>query len=196
MGRTGVAPGHPGVPAPTGGAGSGGAVRCGAVFRPSLRAHGHRQRAMGVELSPEEIDAYMLAAQRAILCVSRGEERAPLAVPMWFGWIDRRVVMHTLQASPKVGHIRRHPQVTCLVESGEHYYTLRAVQVFGRCEVSDDQADVARVREQINESKPFYRDLRPGQWPAPLERHYARPRVVLRITPERIVSWDFAKIRR
>ncbi len=66
----------------------------------------------------------------------------------------------------------------------------------GRCEVSDDQAEVARVREQIHESKPCYRDLRPERWPAHLERHYARPRVVLRVTPQRIVSWDFAKIRR
>lgn len=150
---------------------------------------------MGVELSREELNHYLLTAPRAILCVSRGDERPPVALPMWFGWIEGQVVMHTLADSPKVGHIRRHPQVSCLVESGEHYYTLKAVMLQGPCSVSDDPADVQWAVGAINANKPFYNELRPDEWPPHLQRHYAKPRVVLRVSPERIVSWDFAKIR-
>jgi hypothetical protein len=38
---------------------------------------------MGIELSRAEIDCYLNAAPRGILCVTR-DGHAPLALPMWF----------------------------------------------------------------------------------------------------------------
>ena len=149
---------------------------------------------MGVELTPDEIDSYMLQSPRVILCIAR-EGLAPLPLPMWFGWIDRTIVMHTMLSSKKMEHLQRNPRVSCLVESGEHYYTLKAVLAIGTCEISEDAADVARVREAIWENKPFYREWTPEQWPPHLERHYAKPRVALRVKPDSLTSWDFAKIR-
>jgi len=149
---------------------------------------------MGVELTPDEIDAYMLAAPRVILCVSR-PGRAPLPLPMWFGWIDRQICMHTLQDSKKVAPIRANPEVACLVESGEHYFSLKAVLVVGHCDISDDQDEVRRYQRLINETKPLYTQYRPEKWPPHLERLYAKPRVLLRVTPKSITSWDFQKIR-
>lgn len=149
---------------------------------------------MGIELSPEEIDAYLLAAPRLILCVSR-PGHAPLPLPMWFGWIDRKIYMHTLQASKKVQPIRDNPEVACLVESGEHYFSLKAVLVIGHCDVIDDQDEVRKTQQRINETKPLYKQYRPEQWPPHLTRHYAQPRSLLRVTPKSITSWDFQKIR-
>ncbi|HKI99852.1 MAG TPA: pyridoxamine 5'-phosphate oxidase family protein [bacterium] len=150
---------------------------------------------MGVELTPAEIDAYLLSAPRAILCVTR-DDRPPLPLPMWFGWAEGCIVMHTLASSRKVPHIRRHPEVSCLVESGEDYYSLKAVLVLGHCDVVDDPGEVKRWIERMNESKPLYRQLRPSSWPEHLQRHYAKPRVALVVTPVSITSWDFAKICR
>ncbi len=149
---------------------------------------------MGVELSPQEVDAYLLAAPRLILCVSR-PGRAPLPLPMWFGWIERKIVMHTLRTSKKVRQIRENPEVACLVESGEHYYTLKAALIIGPCEVIDDDEEVRRVQRAINETKPLYRQLRPEHWPPHLERLYTQPRSLLRVTPRSITTWDFQKIR-
>ena len=78
---------------------------------------------MGIELSQSEIDDYLLSSPRGILCVSRNN-LAPLALPMWFGWIDGKVMMNTLLTSKKMEPIRRNPQVSFLVESGEAYFTL------------------------------------------------------------------------
>ena len=149
---------------------------------------------MGVELSAAEIDAYMLSSRRCILCVSR-EGRAPLPLPMWFGWVEGQIVMHTLLASKKVAQLRANPQVACLVESGEHYFSLKAVLAIGHCTVLDDQAEVRRWIERINESKPLYRELRPEQWPAHLERFYQQPRAALLVRPHSLTSWDFRKIK-
>lgn len=149
---------------------------------------------MGVELSAAEIDAYFLNSPRCILCISR-DGKAPLPLPMWFGWVDGRIVMHTALESRKVGYLRANPQVSVLVESGEHYYTLKAVLAIGTCTVVDDQPEVRRWIERLNESKPLYRQLRPEQWPPHLQRFYEKPRAALLVRPTSITSWDFAKIR-
>lgn len=150
---------------------------------------------MGVELAAHEIEEYLQARPRVVLCINR-PGRPPMATPMWFAWIDGQVWMHTLLASRKVDYIRADPNVTCLVESGQHYYELKAVQIRGPCEVVDDPEQVRAGIARMNEAKPLYGSLRPASWPPHLERHYAKPRALLRVTPQRITTWDFSKIRR
>jgi nitroimidazol reductase NimA-like FMN-containing flavoprotein (pyridoxamine 5'-phosphate oxidase superfamily) len=150
---------------------------------------------MAVDLSASEVDRYMLDSPRCILCISRGE-RAPLALPMWFGWIEGRIVMTTLAASRKVAHIRSHPEVACLVESGQDYFSLKAVLASGPCEVVDDDAQARRWGERINENKPMYERYFPEALPPQLERFYQRPRVALLVRPRSWTSWDFGKIPR
>ena len=149
---------------------------------------------MGVELSAAEMDAYLLSAPRCVLCVSRPGQ-APLPLPMWFGWADGQFIMHTLLASRKVAHLRANPQVAVLVESGEHYFTLKAVLAIGACTVVDEPAQVKAWIARMTACKPLYQQLRPEQWPPHLARFYEQPRAALLIRPTSFTSWDFAKIR-
>lgn len=149
---------------------------------------------MGIELSTEEVDSYMLNSPRGILCVSRPDS-APLALPMWFGWVERRIVMTTLATSKKVRSIRKSPRVSFLVESGDDYFSLKALMMIGDCELADDPGEVARWQEGILESKPVYKKLFPDILPPHLEAFYKLPRVALLIRPESITSWDFGKVR-
>ena len=150
---------------------------------------------MGIVLSREEIDHYLSAAPRGILCVTR-DGHAPLALPMWFAWVDGKVVMNTSLKSKKVAAIRRHPLVSFLVESGEHYWTLKAALIIGECEVVDDQAMVRAWTSRVEEVKPLYKErLFPKELPPHLQRLYAQDRAALIITPKSITSWDFAKVR-
>ena len=148
-----------------------------------------------IELNQEEIDAYMLSSPRGILCVSR-ENLAPLALPMWFGWIDGKVRMNTLLTSKKVEPIRRNPLVSFLVESGEAYFKLKALLVIGKCEIIENPDGAEKWMRQLQENKPLYKELIPPSWPPHLERHYARPHAALVITPASLTSWDFDKVRR
>lgn len=150
---------------------------------------------MGIELSPREIESYLNASPRGILCVTR-DGHAPLALPMWFAWVDGKVVMNTALASKKVAPIRKRPEVSFLVESGEHYWTLKAVLVIGTCQVIDDQAEARAWKERSDAVKPLYRErLFPDKVPPHIQRIYDAPRAALVITPSSITSWDFAKVR-
>src|SRR5262249_40023513 len=151
---------------------------------------------MGIELSREEIDRYLNAAPRGILCVTR-DGHAPLALPMWFAWVDGKVVMHTSLKSKKVAAVRRHPEVSFLVESGEHYWTLKAALIIGSCQGIDDQTGAPTWMARIEQVKPLYKEqLFPKELPSHLQRFYAQDRAALVITPKSMTSWDFAKVRR
>ena len=150
---------------------------------------------MGIELSREEIDRYLNAAPRGILCVTR-DGQAPLALPMWFAWVDGKIVMNTGLKSKKVAAVRKHPHVSFLVESGEHYWTLKAALIIGECEVVDDQEAARAWRARVEAVKPLYGDqLFPKELPPHLQKFYAQDRTALIITPKSITSWDFAKVR-
>lgn len=149
---------------------------------------------MGVELTPEEIDQYMQMSPRVILCITR-EGKSPLAVPMWFGWIDGKIYMNTAQASKKIAYIRKNPLVSCLVESGDDYYTLKSVLFMGHCEIIEDQEEVERYGNLIWEAKAVNEANRPKRLPPHLEKFYAQARAYLIVTPHSVTTWDFSKIR-
>jgi general stress protein 26 len=153
---------------------------------------------MGIELTDPEIDAYLAQAPTVILGIDR-DGRAPLLVPMWFAWHEGALYMNTALDSAKIGWLRRRPEVSCLVESGDAYFTLKAVRITGNCAINDSQAEVnsAVWIEWLFQVKPLYATLADReQMPPHLERFYRRPRATLKVTPRRIGSWDFAKIRR
>jgi nitroimidazol reductase NimA-like FMN-containing flavoprotein (pyridoxamine 5'-phosphate oxidase superfamily) len=88
----------------------------------------------------------------------------------------------------KVVNIRRNPKVALMIEAGDEYAELRGVMVRGRCEILDDEASVraafaARATAQADTSP-----VQPGA------RARAPKRVVLRIVPEKVISWDHRKL--
>ena len=104
--------------------------------------------------------------------------------------------MNTLLTSKKVEPIRRNPQVSFLVESGEAYFTLKAWLVIGTCEIIENQDGAENWMRRLQQNKPLYQALIPATWPPHLEQHYAKPHAALVITPSSITSWDFGKVRR
>ncbi len=151
---------------------------------------------MGVDLNQAEIDEFMLSSPVVILCVAR-EGRAPLAVPMWFGWVNNTVYVNTALNSKKVEYIRNNPLVSCLVETGRDYYELKSVLLTGQCTINENQTEVnaGTWKEWLLDTKPLYREIYPHTLPPHLERFYAQPRATLVIAPHGTTSWDFAKIK-
>jgi hypothetical protein len=109
---------------------------------------------------------------------------------MWFSIDDDgAVLMTTYGRSQKVKNLERDPRVSLLVEAGEDYAELRGVVMYGSAELI---RDVERVIDTLiaasgqgDRTNPAVRDAM---------RANASKRVLIRVKPERIVSWDHAKL--
>jgi len=143
-----------------------------------------------IALSDEERRKYLAAAKTVIL-VSVGRDGYPHAVPMWFVVDDDGAVsMTTYGRSQKVLNVRRNPRVALLVESGVQYAELKGVLIRGVAEVVDDY-DVCVATLVRIQTKHF------GALASGVEdvmRAQAKKRVVVRIRPERVASWDHRKL--
>jgi general stress protein 26 len=89
----------------------------------------------------------------------------------------------------KVVNVRRNPKVALMVEAGDTYAELRGVMIRGHCEILEDLDSVkaafaSRVEAQSNPSP-----VQPGAVAS------APKRVVLKIVPRKVISWDHRKLR-
>lgn len=149
-----------------------------------------------IRLSDKEIRAFLLTA-RAMTLVTNGHRGYPHAIAMWFGLDDDLTVrMSTYGSSQKVKNIERDPKVTLLVESGIDYAELRGVMIEGRAEIIRGDLE-ATVETMVEANARVGIELPPAATLPPAEKQkMAGKRVLLRITPERFVSWDHGKLPR
>lgn len=148
------------------------------------------RRRQELALSAAEVDQY-LATARTVVLATIGADGQPHLSAMWFVYHSGRLMMWTYGKSQKARNIERDPRVTCLVEDGETYGTLRGLSVTGRATLSDDAADVRRIWE-LNHAK-----YQGGAVTAEDEANFARQatkRVIISIEPLRLVSWDHRKL--
>lgn len=144
-------------------------------------------------MSENELRDFVRGARTMILC-SLTKDGFPHPMPMWFGLEDDgAVVMTTFAKSQKVRNLERDPRVSLLIEDGEEYAKLRGVVMYGKAELTRDLEAVldtlgrvaARNRNAPGVDTTVMRDSL---------RRTAAKRVAIRVRPERIVSWDHAKL--
>jgi PPOX class probable F420-dependent enzyme len=151
---------------------------------------GESQRAR-IHLSDEET-ALVLEQSRTATIATIGPSGFPHLVAMWYGLLDGRVYFETKAKSQKVVNLRRAPQISCLVEAGESYDQLRGVAIEGTAAIIEDtSADeywAAAVSVFERYERAYTKELRP------LVEQMMNKRVVVRIDPVRVRSWDHRKL--
>ncbi len=141
-----------------------------------------------IRLTPEEQSAFLREATKAALATVDGDG-FPHVVAMGFLARDGAIYMTSYAKAQKVVNVRRNPHVAVMIETGDRYADFRGLMIRGRCEVIEDPA---RVEEVIRASA----EKRAGSVAAaePGALASAPKRVVLKITPEKIASWDHTKL--
>jgi nitroimidazol reductase NimA-like FMN-containing flavoprotein (pyridoxamine 5'-phosphate oxidase superfamily) len=148
----------------------------------------------GVRLSRDEAWNTIEHSHTGIFTTLRGDG-SPIALPVWFVVIDRRIYMTTPSGTKKVSRVRSDARASFLVESGERWAELKAVHLTGRATVvtSDDRL-LARVDAAHADKYAAFRTTS-TKMPAASRQHYAQERAVVRFEPdERILSWDNARL--
>ena len=140
-----------------------------------------------IHLTPDE-QAVFFREQRKAALATLDQHGFPHVVAMNYFAKDGAFYMTSYSKAQKVVNIRRNPKVALMIESGNAYAELRGVMVRGHCEIVEG-ADAVRTAFAA------MAEARGTTYSRPLGSVDSAPkRVVLKIVPEKITSWDHSKL--
>src|SRR2546421_9640373 len=140
-----------------------------------------------IQLSPEEQAAFFREQRKAALA-TLDQDGFPHVVAMNYFARDGAFYMTSYGKAQKVVNVRRNPKVALMVESGDTYAELRGVMIRGRCEILEGQDAVKGALEARAEAQSNPSPVQPGAEAS------APKRVVLKIVPDKVISWDHRKL--
>jgi Pyridoxamine 5'-phosphate oxidase len=143
-----------------------------------------QRRGRSIALTTDEISAF-LASQRTcrVATVSTG---GPHLSPVWFVWDGCAVWVHSLVRSQRFTDIARDPRVSVLADDGHGYHELRGVELRGTAAPVGEVPRVGSPDDALAEPERLFA----AKYGA---LTYDGRHAWLRITPEKIASWDFHK---
>ena len=149
---------------------------------------GDNQRA-AITMTEIEMIAF-LNASRTMTLATNGPSGHPHVVAMWFAVVDHQIWFETKMKSQKVQNLKRDPRITCSIEAGLTYDTLRGVSFEGTAEIVDDPDALWRVGLSVWEryQGPYTEDLKP------MVEMMLHKRVAVRVNVDRARSWDHRKM--
>ena len=148
------------------------------------------QRRKEIALTPAE-QRQFLGESHTIILSTLDRQGYPHSVPMWYVVDpDGTVLMTTFAKSQKALNLRRDPRCTLLVESGRKYEELKGLLIRGHATLEADTEGVLDLLERVHEK--YNRGPAAGLREA--MRHQASKRVLIRVRPERVASWDHRKL--
>jgi len=180
-----------------------------------------QRRGRVIAMSADELTSF-LGEQRTCRFATTGPD-GPHVAPVWFVWDGQALWVYSLTRSQRWANLARDPRVAVVVDDGHHYHELRGVEVEGEAVMvgpvprtggEDQPAPELAEPERLMAAKYFDpASQAAGGGPANLAADEATqaggasqaadtaPGMVhdgrhawLRITPDKIVSWDFRKL--
>jgi PPOX class probable F420-dependent enzyme len=145
------------------------------------------KRRPSIRLTEPEAADFVRAHRKAALA-TLDRDGFPHLVAMNFYEKDGAYWMTSYAKAQKVLNIRRNPKVALMIEAGEAYGELRGLMVRGRCEIIEGEDAVRGAFAAMAAARgATYRRPEAAQDSAP-------KRVVLKVVPDKTVSWDYTKL--
>jgi nitroimidazol reductase NimA-like FMN-containing flavoprotein (pyridoxamine 5'-phosphate oxidase superfamily) len=145
---------------------------------------------------PERPDIRLTADEQAVFL--REHRKAALATidkngfphvtAMNFVMRDGAVYMTSYGKAQKVVNIRRNPKIAIMAEAGAAYAELKGVMARGLCEIIEGA-------EAVHQVFAWSAEARGQSYSRPAGASSSAPkRVVLKLVPQAIISWDHSKL--
>ncbi|WP_078282751.1 pyridoxamine 5'-phosphate oxidase family protein [Mycobacteroides franklinii] len=149
---------------------------------------GSNQRSQ-IVMSDEEITDF-INNSRTTTMATVGADGQPHLVAMWYAVLNGEVWFETKAKSQKVVNLKRNPTITCLIEDGLTYDTLRGVSIEGQAEIVEDPDLLFQVGISVFEryTAPYTEEMKP------IVETMLNKRIAVRVRPARIRSWDHRKL--
>jgi PPOX class probable F420-dependent enzyme len=148
------------------------------------------QRAQ-ITMTDDEVAAFLRRSRIATMATN-GPGGVPHLVAMWFGYLDGAVYFETKAKSQKAANLRRDPTIAVMVEAGDTYDQLRGVSIEGQAvlieDTSSDEYWAAAVDVFVRYQGPYSEETKP------FVEMMMNKRIVVRVDPVRVRSWDHRKL--
>lgn len=135
-----------------------------------------------LRLRPAELDA-LLSSERTARVATASAGGMPHVIPMWFVWHEGALWVNSLIRSRRTSDIEDGSQAAVCIDAGQEYAELRGAVLYGRFEVADQHPELDQIKQLFGQK--YWNGVAVPS---------LRSHVWLRLQPERVVSWDFAKI--
>ena len=140
-----------------------------------------------IRLTPDEQTAFMRNNRKCALA-TLDKDGFPHVTAMNFVMRDGAFYMTSYGKAQKVVNIQRNPKTAIMVETGSMYAELKGVMVRGECQIIDSEDAVHQVWAWSAEE-------RGETYKRPAGASSSAPkRVVLKILPQKTISWDHSKL--
>ena len=147
-----------------------------------------QRRGRAIAMTSAELNAF-LATERTCRVATAGRNGRPHVAPLWFVWDGTSLWLNSVVRSQRWTDLNRDPRVAVVVDAGVEYSELRGVELSGTVVPVGDVPRTAApdpvlaVAERLFASKYAAAEFTPDG------RH-----AWLRLTPEKLASWDFRKL--
>jgi hypothetical protein len=140
-------------------------------------------------MTPAERDAF-LTTQPVCRVGTIGRGGRPHVSPLWFVWDGVAIWLYSIVRSQRWTDIAADPRVSVVVDDGgKNFGELRGVELSGRVAVVGEVPRTGEIYPELEAPERMF-----GAKYGPM-RHDAR-HAWLRLVSEKVVSWDFRKLRR
>ncbi|GAA1926389.1 pyridoxamine 5'-phosphate oxidase family protein [Streptantibioticus ferralitis] len=150
----------------------------------TAQRHGRR-----IMMSPQELDGY-LGERRTCRVATISADGAPHVSALWFAWDGSSLWLYSLVRSRRWAQLAADPRAAVVVDDGEEYGELRGVELSGAVEFVGEAPRTGEPRPELDTPERLFTAKYFGHDRMPHDGRHAW----LRLTPERVVSWDFRKL--
>jgi hypothetical protein len=150
-----------------------------------------QRRGRSIAMSAQERDLF-LAEQRTCRAATVGPG-GPHVSPVWFIWDGQALWVYSLTRSQRWTNLQRDPRVAVVIDAGLHYHELHGVEIEGEAAVVGPVPRTGAEDPKAPELADPERRMARKYFGRATMIHDGR-HAWLRITPLKIVSWDFRKL--
>ncbi|MEU3827846.1 pyridoxamine 5'-phosphate oxidase family protein [Streptomyces sp. SID486] len=148
-----------------------------------------QRRGRKIMMTPGELDEF-LTTQRTCRVATVSADGTPHVSALWFAWDGTSLWLYSVVRSRRWAQLHRDPRVAVVVDSGEEYDQLRGVELAGRVEFVGEVPRTGELCAELDTAETLFARKNFGLDEMPHDGRHAWAR----LTPEKVVSWDFRKL--
>jgi len=151
-----------------------------------------QRKGTAIAMTEDERDTF-LRAQPVCRVATVGADGRPHASALWFVWDGTALWLNSLTRSQRWVDLDRDPRVSVIIDDGgSDFMALRGIELQGSAQIIGEVPRKGEPLDVLTEPERLFAEKYMGG----AEFRYDGRHAWLRLTADKIVSWDFAKLRR